>query len=391
MTKVKVSKINIDDDLYIKSEKLKINKKTIKTPIKSFDMTKLRTDTEVSSLVKGSNEIFKIFNAKDIEKYAEGSESTEKIYKDLNKHYNKTSGGEINFCFTMVKNYNSLEEKEIDILTNIAYSKSDATPLPIFEKIFSRENSAIETNYTDFIDLMQKSIDSINRLNNKPILGIIPSSVPDALVPYIVEFYYDNDITSFAYDFEGKTHAGLYGKLRELMISIIKLDILNESFIYSLNTQRGKVTRGTNVTKGNDILVYNFGFDIMGDNHIPQKFPPHVAKAIKERSKSSEENPIIRLFNTEDYGHYKHDNLNSASEMYPFNETSIPFENFESDIVAKRDMSQRLFNSERIGFELLKYQNLIRESDSTVNYLKTKDQINNDLDYLQSFRKDIKL
>ncbi|MDR1820586.1 MAG: hypothetical protein LBR15_10135 [Methanobrevibacter sp.] len=59
MTKVKVSKQYIDEELFIKSEKLRINNKSIQTPIKSFDMKKLRRDTEISPLVRGVNEIFK--------------------------------------------------------------------------------------------------------------------------------------------------------------------------------------------------------------------------------------------------------------------------------------------------------------------------------------------
>jgi len=67
MTKVKVSKQYIDEELFIKSEKLRINNKSIQTPIKSFDMKKLRRDTDISSLVRGINEIFKEFKTEKIE------------------------------------------------------------------------------------------------------------------------------------------------------------------------------------------------------------------------------------------------------------------------------------------------------------------------------------
>jgi len=77
---------------------------------------------------------------------------------------------------------------------------------------------------------MQKCIDSINRLNNKPILGIIPSKMPEPYIRELIEFYHEHNITSFAFDFEGRVHSGLDGHLRELMIAIIELDILNESF-----------------------------------------------------------------------------------------------------------------------------------------------------------------
>lgn len=393
MVKVKVSKQNIDEDLYIKSEKLKINNKSIKTPIKSIDVTKTRIDTEISPLVRGVNEIFKTFKIDTIKECVNGRKDTKDIYKEIDIHYKRNSNQNngINFCFTTVKDSFSLNEKEINILTNIGYNRSDATPLPIFENLFKNKNYDIKKSLITFFELMEQCIESINRLNNKPIIGIIPSSIPDSFISTVVEFYHDNNITSYAFDFEGNVHSGSSGKIRELMISTIKLDILNESFIYSLNTQRGKVTRGTNITKGNDILVYNFGFDIMGDNHIPPKFPPDVAESLKKRSKAMDGKPLVRLFNSNDYGHHKHDNLSDAYTTYPHKETKIPFNNFQERNKAKITMTEKLFNSERIGIELLKYQKLINENEMAIKYLKTKNQIANDLASLCDFRNEIKI
>ncbi|GAA5818823.1 MAG: Pseudogene of conserved hypothetical protein [Methanobrevibacter sp. CfCl-M3] len=131
---------------------------------------------------------------------------------------------------------------------------------PLLNSFFNSNSNALE-DYEKYTMFMQKCIDSINRLNNKPILGIVPSKTPEPYIRELIEFYHENNITSFAFDFEGRVHYGLDGHLRELMIAIIELDILNESFSYSCNTQRGKFTKGTNIIKANDILVYNYGFD----------------------------------------------------------------------------------------------------------------------------------
>ncbi|KZX16798.1 hypothetical protein MBCUT_05170 [Methanobrevibacter cuticularis] len=386
MAKIKVFKQNIDEELFIKSEKLRINNKTVQTPIKSFDMTKLRKDTLISPSVKGVNEIFKEFKSNQLHELTNGKRNTEDIYKKLNTSFNKTSKDEINFCFIKLIDKTLPEEKGINIVTNIAYNKSDATPLPLLDSFFNPGSDAFK-EYEKYTDFMQRCIDSINRLNNKAILGIIPSKMPEILIKDLIDFYHTNNITSFVFDFDGKTHSGLNGNLRELMISILELDILNESFTYSCNTQRGKTTRGTNVTKANDILVYNYGFDIMGDNHTKTKFPPDVAKKLKERSKDSN----IRLFNTKDYGHYRHDTLEEAIEFYPFDETKIPLEYFQAKNKLQKDQVQRLFNSERIGLELLKYRKLIKENERTIKYLETKEQITEDLGNFQNFRNDLNI
>ena len=384
--KIRVSKQNFDEDLFIKSEKLRVNNKSIKTPIKSFDMKKLRRDTEISSDVKGANEIFRKFTVDEIKDFMVGKKDEKIIGKTINTSINKTSCDELNFCFILVDDNKLPDGKEIDFITNIGYIYSDATPLPLVKALFKDGANGMD-DFDKYIDFMSKSIESINRLNNKPILGIIPSRMPSSFIEDLVLFYHDNNITSFVFDFDGKGHSGVDSNIRELMISINKLDISNESFTYSCNTVIGKPSKGSNVTKANDILVYNFGFDIMGDNHIGLKLPKKVVDAINKRSNNSR----IRLFNSDDYGHYKHDDLNSARKMYPSNETNIPFEVFEGDNKTKMDNSQRLFNSERIGLELVKYRQFINENESTFKYLETKYQIKDDLGKLKKFKSDLKL
>ena len=200
-------------------------------------------------------------------------------------------------------------------------------------------------------------------------------------------FYHDPDITSFAFDFENKTHVGLTDHLREMMISIIQLDILNESFTYSCNTQRGKASRGSDVTKANDILVYNFGFDIVGNSHMAMKIPPDTAKKLKDRNPTS-----IRLFNNDDYGHYRYDNISLIQDFYPHEKTEIPIEFFNPEGNVKRSRNcQKLFNNEMFGLELLEYNRILKENESTLKYLKTKKQIKDDLINFTKFRLNIKL
>jgi len=386
MAKIKISKQIFDDDVYIKSEKLKINNKTVQTPIKSFTLNDLRRDVHINDKVKGVNEVFKNFKKDSLKKFVSGEKDITYIHKNITRDLKKTSPDEINFCFTKLDYEKFPEGKEIDMLTNVAYIYSDATPLPLIHNLFKPNQDAQKT-YDKFTDFMIECINSINRLNNKPILGVIPSSMPPSYIESLIEFYHDYDITSFAFDFENKTHVGLNSHLREMMISIINLDILNESFTYSCNTQRGKASRGANVTKANDILVYNYGFDIVGNSHMGMKLPSDVATKLNNRNPTS-----IRLFNNNDYGHYRWDNVDLIAEFYPFNKTeiSIDFFNPKGNVTRSREC-QKLFNNEMFGLELLKYKQLLKENESTVNYLETKNMIKEDLTNFKKFRSYIKI
>jgi len=386
MVKVKVSKQIFDDDVYIRSEKLKINNKSIQTPMKSFTLNDLRKDVKLNDEVKKVNEVFKKFSKESLQDYVSGKKDITQVHKKINTGFKKISSDELNFCFTYLDYTKFPEGKEIDMLTNVSYIYSDATPLPLVHNLF-KPNQDAEKSYDKFTDFMVECIESINRLNNKPIIGVIPSSMPPSYVESLIMFYYDNDITSFAFDFENKTHIGLTDHLREMMISIIKLDILNESFTYSCNTQRGKASRGSDITKANDILVYNFGFDIVGDSHMPMKMPPDAAKKLKNRNPTS-----IRLFNNEDYGHYRYDNVRLIEQFYPHEKTEIPIEFFnpQGNVTRSRNC-QKLFNNEMFGLELLKYNRLLNENESALDYLKTKKQIKDDLNNFTQFRLDINL
>ncbi|MDO5827258.1 MAG: hypothetical protein Q4Q19_03250 [Methanobrevibacter sp.] len=383
MHKVQVSHQEIDEDLFIRSEKLRINNKTLRTPIKAVNMPSLRKDVSINDSVKGVNELFKTMKIEDIKKYCTGEKEENNIYKSINTPLNKTDKkNEVNICFLQLPDLRLPENNEIDFITNISYVYSDITPLPLVQGLFKGDDGIADL--MRFMEFMQKCIDSINRLNNKPILGVIPGTIPSSLVGFLVDFYHENDITSFAFDFQGRIHKNFEVHIRAMITKILELGISNESFLYSCNTQRGKVTKGSTIIKGNDIAVYNYGFDVMGDSHIKARMPPDVVKQMKERA-SNDLN--IRLFNSEDYGHYKFADINAIMEMYPYEETGIMLDCFNPSINKKRAYdSQKLFNTERIGLEANKYKDMLSQSESTYEYINTKDQIRESLDKFKDYR-----
>lgn len=228
MHKVKVSHQEIDEDLFIRSEKLQINNKTLRTPIKAVNMPSLRRDVPLKDAVKGVNEIFKTFKTDVLKKYCSGEKDESNVYRSINTPMNKTDRrNEVNICFVQIPDLILPQNKEIDFITNVSYINSDITPLPLVQGLF-KGNDAL-SDFDVFTEFMQDSIDSINRLNNKPILGIIPGTMPSTLIGFLVDFYYENDVTSFAFDFQGRIYKNFESQIREMMTKILELDISNES------------------------------------------------------------------------------------------------------------------------------------------------------------------
>ncbi len=365
---IKITKSKFADDLNIKSQKININGKKFKTPIKSVDMSNLRRDVSLNKNIKGINEVFRTFNKNSLDEYTDGKKNeTENIFKNLSTKTRKTLSNEVNMCFILYESPNlPTEEKHVNFLMNISYTFSDATPLPLLSSFFD-ETKEFKAQFEQYMEFMKKCIESINRLNNKPIIGIIPFDIPSMFVPILMDFYYSYNITSFVYDFKGRVYVGNEGKLRELMISLNDLDISDKTFLYSTNVNPGKMLKGAPIIRATDVLIYNFGFDVIGDNHIRKKFPPDLVQKMKERTGPKS----IRLFNSQNYGYYKTMDLDVLNDMYPQDETSIPFETFKVDN-AKSKQCQKLFNTERIGLEASKYQEMISENIQISEYLSTK-------------------
>jgi len=66
-----------------------------------------------------------------------------------------------------------------------------------------------------FLEFMKSCIESINRLNNKAILGLIPSGLPSPFIKPLVEFYHNHDVTSYAFDFQGRVHTNFSSNIRD--------------------------------------------------------------------------------------------------------------------------------------------------------------------------------
>ena len=65
------------------------------------------------------------------------------------------------------------------------------------------------------------------------------------------------------------------------------------------------------------------------------------------------------IFNSDDYDHYKFSDLDAIKEKYPCDETNITLDCFNPAIIKKRATdSEKLFNTKRIGIELMKYKNM---------------------------------
>ncbi len=354
-----------DDTLYITKE-LRVNGKNLTTPIKSLGVS---SKLVLNEKIKGVNEFYKRFsldeNLKKNSVYNVLS-SPEKL-SDLNYKFNsmvkKTdTDKEINLCFIEYDDIKYPEKKPLEFILDTAYEYSDITPLPIISNIGKRIDS--EEKFEKYKKFLEESLEIIDTLNHKPIMGIVPPV--QFYVKEIVEFYANRGIDAFVFDFDGKTPLSMHQTIRSFMRSLREQDLLENSFIHSINTNQGRFNKEVNVVGAKDILSFGLGFDSMGERHKPLKGPKEFFEKLKNR-----EDNKLRLFNKEDYGYYRL-GIGELEEIYPI-DSIIKKESF---VNVKSDLKnlQKNFNIEQIGLETVRLRDIITNQEPK-EYLSHKTQV----------------
>lgn len=354
-----------DDTLYITKE-LRVNGKNLTTPIKSLGVN---SKLVLNDKIKGVNEFYRKFSLDEslkknsIYKVLSSPEKLSDLNYKLNSLVKKTdTDKEINLCFIEYDDIKYPEKKPLEFILDTAYEYSDITPLPIISNIGKRIDS--EEKFEKYKKFLEESLEIIDTLNHKPIMGIVPPV--QFYIKEIVEFYAKKGIDAFVFDFDGKTPLSMHQTIRSFMRSLREQDLLENSFIHSINTNQGRFNKEVNVVGAKDILSFGLGFDSMGERHKPLKGPKEFFEKLKNR-----EDNKLRLFNKEDYGYYRL-GISELEEIYPV-DSIIKKESFANEKSDLRTL-QKNFNMEQIGLETVRLRDIITDQEPK-EYLSHKTQV----------------
>jgi hypothetical protein len=354
-----------DDTLYITKE-LRVNGKNVTTPIKSLGVS---SKLVLNDKIKGVNEFYRKFSLDEslkknsIYKVLSSPEKLSDLNYKLNSLVKKTdTDKEINLCFIEYDDIKYPEKKPLEFILDTAYEYSDITPLPIISNIGKRIDS--EEKFEKYKKFLEESLEIIDTLNHKPIMGIVPPV--QFYIKEIVELYAKKGIDAFVFDFDGKTPLSMHQTIRSFMRSLREQDLLENSFIHSINTNQGRFNKEVNVVGAKDILSFWLGFDSMGERHKPLKGPKEFFEKLKNR-----EDNKLRLFNKDDYGYYKL-GIGELEEIYPV-DSIIKKESFANEKSDLRNL-QKNFNMEQIGLETVRLRDIINNQEPK-EYLSHKTQV----------------
>lgn len=354
-----------------RSQRIKVNGKETRTPLKALDPTMFRNKITLNQNALGFNEIYKVVDSKKITRLLTDADEHDHFSKTLLNLSRKCQSTDLNVCvLKFIPNKPNLfpAKNEIELLTDVAHSFSDVTPIPLLS--IKIDNS----NFSAYLDYLQSCYDTIEELNSKPIMGILPR-LPRELYPKLLKFYVKNQISSFCFDFDGQTPDHL--KLRPIMRYLNTEGILDETLIYGINAKPGRALKNTNVIPSKDFIAYGFGLDVLGENHIGAKFSREYLKKLREAIANQQENKK-RVFMRSDYGYYKTANGAEILSSYP-SDTAIKLDDILHDT---QSTLQKLFNMEQQSLEAKKIRvslNTLDLNETILTYVGKKEQIKKDM------------
>lgn len=369
-----------DEELQYRSQEVKANNKTVVTPIKSIDASKIHPTVSISKQVNCINELYSGLSKEKIFNHMTGSDHN--LIYQLNSIQKKfrNPAEELQFCFLEYKDESLPTQKEIEYITDLAYVYSDITPLPMLSNFVKRitnvtvksNKKTYEPNDSKFHKVekyLKDSIETIGQLNNKPIMGYVPDF--RYYFDKLIKIYADSGINTFYFDAHLSNPITLHSPLRAFMRELNKQGILEKSFIHLINPGIGRGIKDSSFIPAKDILGFGFGIDSLGDKHMRRI----LSRKVLENMKKNPDNRS-RLFSKKSYGYIKTSEKSEIERFYP-NDSGIDVSKFLTS--GKPDSKiQNAFNVEQLALESSNLRNYMNQSRSILNYIDKKSNIRKD-------------
>jgi hypothetical protein len=364
-----------------RSQRVKLSGKQIVTPLRALDPTKLRSDVSLNKKAFGLNEIYKNLDSEKITVLQKNTTEHDRFAREMSNISKRGQAGDLTVCLLKytTKKANPIPDiKEIEMLTDVAHSYSDITPIPLVDAKID------ESNFPSYLTFVKYCYSVIEEMNQKPIMGILPN-IPRELYPKLLDYYLDKDIHAFCFDFNGQTPDHL--KLRPILRHLNTKKVLEKTLIYGVNAKPGRALKNTEIIPSKDFIAYGFGLDALGESHIGMKLPKAFLEKMKQAINKQQENKK-RIFIKSDYGYYRTNKKSDVASIYP-TDTKISIDSILNDT---QKTFQKLFNMEQQAIEaseIRKRLGELKSKETILDYIREKSQIQKEIKHLESGPKSI--
>lgn len=347
----KIKIIEEDEKTYYAHKVVKVHGKKFETPIKAIHLRNIRPEIKLahSEFVA---EIYKIFSKDSLQRAIMGDMTYQmELNKDIKKQIMKLPSKNLPILLIPALRVEALKNleltsMELEFILN-TQSIFDFYVVPTIERIHAKIETIDELER--YLKLIGTYLELTEELKaKKPVVGIIPVTIPPIKLPELIDIYIEWGITAFALDFAGKVPFTHYQQVAQIQNILHRKDI--DAFLYAINVNPGKPSKRGPAILAKDVLSIGFGLDAIGDNHIALGRTP-------------QQDINLRLFNKDEYAYHKilPENI---EEIYP-EDTMISMEELISGPKSKRMDVQKMFNYEQIGIETIRVREKIDDREIT--------------------------
>ncbi|AAM31359.1 hypothetical protein [Methanosarcina mazei] len=382
MTKeTKIHLSSIADDTDLRSLQVRIGDKDLKTPTKAIATNSFYKDTSFPKELCDLQELFLKFDEESLVKKDQDIKFSSEKNRQLKREKEKANSCPY-FCLLEFKNkgenWRYPTEKEIEILTNVAYSHSDITPIPSIPK--AARNLNVE-NFDAFVKYLDSCYESIEIRNKKNIMGYIPATV-SLFGRELINYYLDKGINAYYVDFDGRMITNYIDMLNAMKRELAKRGYEENHLFHFVNASYGKSINDQKVLSARDILGFGYGLDSLGGIHSGPKRNPEFYEKLKTMKNISRNTK--RLLNVKDYGYYRFDSVkDNLDSVYP-SDALISMDELNTSTESRLEKYLKIVNLQQQCIEADKLaQVTTEEPNKSLEYFKSKKNVlKNDLKYL---------
>lgn len=330
--KLSIKTKEVDEELLMRVLDIKVGGKKATTPSKSVNAY-----VETGEM----NEIHKGITLEKINEINEDNRTERYFNRNISKEMKDNS---LNLVFLRYNDSIIPDEISMETIVDLQYHYTDALIVPSIPAIVKEYTG--ETLLNRMLSFIALYVETVEKMNNKSIIGMIPSKMPRQFIPNLIKYYHSNDITSFVIDSDGSSLYSNSSWLNSFKRELNKVKIEDEGFIYNLNPNPGKFMKKKDSVLAKDFILLPFGVDVIGNNHIPLKLPTDVWNQIL-----AQRNKGPRIFNKGDYSYSRPENENIDYKVAKNNNMTAQYE------------------------ESLTLQKVIKEENTAIDYLQSKEKI----------------
>lgn len=364
-----VKQKGVDDELLYRSTEVKLGGTTLLSgPVRVIDATKVGERTVAEKMP--SYRVFEAYKKPTPSLLAKvmGNQKEMLSYNRSWQKLTRIAGSDPFLVFLDyglkkddVRRYPSQYELKFMIRTIHAYSTFSTVPMVSSITDYLEVGKSFDA-YCTFV---REALDTIDSYNKKPVMGVVPLTIPFTKVDELMKLYLDRDVSAFALDFAATKPESRIQTHEEVLAVLSDHGVLESSFIHALNISPGRPRSTTPVSLSSNVLSPGYCIDTYGDLHrtkIRTEYEPTRT-------------PPVRLFSRKDYGNHIVTSFEEIKNVYPA-DSSIGISEL-SECVSRREIA-KLFNAEQQSVEMDKVRRIVLGKDEKKGmsgYLANKEQV----------------